>query len=136
VASAIEDAVSALRGARSTTSRVLVAYSDGKDSRVVMDLAARHFDHVEGFFMYFAPDLQCTIDALDAASRRWGVKIHMIPHWSACMAMKYGAYCNQRWDRDDVPESAEDFIAILDGGVLTRGKPTRKKGAEPTAEAQ
>ena len=69
-----------------------------------MDMALRTFDRVEGFYMWFVPDLEFINEGLAAAERRYGIKIHQFPHWSACTAMKNGVYCNPWWGRDDLPE--------------------------------
>lgn len=86
--SAIDTAKSALEKACSLSDSVLVAYSDGKDSRVVMDLATRYFKRVEGFYMSFVPYLEYINAGLAQAAKQWGVKIHQFPHWSRIMAMK------------------------------------------------
>lgn len=104
MSSAIETAKSALERARSISDSVLVAYSDGKDSRVVMDMAIRYFTRVEAFYMWFVPDLEYINEGLKAAEKRWHVKIHQFPHWSSITAMKNGVYCNPWWGRDDVPD--------------------------------
>ena len=59
-----------------------------------MDLACKTFDHVEAFFMYFVPGISFLEQAMADASKRWGVRIHQVPHWSSLMAIKYGTYCN------------------------------------------
>jgi phosphoadenosine phosphosulfate reductase len=94
VVSAIESAMSELQKARSRSSKALVAYSDGKDSRAVLDMALRHFDHVEGFYMWFVPDLQFMTEGLAAAEHRWGIKIHQFPHWSALLHLLHSRWSN------------------------------------------
>lgn len=78
---------------RATTSKVLVAYSDGKDARVVMDLACKTFDHVEAFYMYFVPGITNIENAMVEAGKRWGVRIHLCPHPAGIQALKHGFYC-------------------------------------------
>jgi phosphoadenosine phosphosulfate reductase len=102
--SLLSDTMSALKSARSISSSALVAYSDGKDSRVVMDLACRTFDHVEGFFMYYVPGLEFLENGLEEAHKRWGVKIHQYPHWSSLNALKYGVFCDAPSERDSLPD--------------------------------
>jgi phosphoadenosine phosphosulfate reductase len=94
MASALSETQRALETVRATTSKVLVAYSDGKDARVVMDLACRTFDHIEGFFMYYVPGISFLEHAIEEAQDRWKVRIHQVPHWSSIMALKSGVYCN------------------------------------------
>jgi 3'-phosphoadenosine 5'-phosphosulfate sulfotransferase (PAPS reductase)/FAD synthetase len=62
-------------------SRVIVGLSGGKDSLCVLDLCARHFDHVEAFFMYLVPGLECAEGPARAAAKRAGVRLHMVPHF-------------------------------------------------------
>lgn len=100
----IASTLSELRKARSISSSCLVAYSDGKDSRAVMDMALRTFDHVEGFYMWFVPGLKFIDEGLAVAEQRYGIKIHQFPHWSAATAMKNGVYCDPARKRDDLPE--------------------------------
>jgi len=100
----LESTKSALEKARSMSPKVLVAYSDGKDSRVVMDLAKRWFDHVEGFYMEWVPAIAYMDADLAAVEKRWSVKIHRFPHYGGIAAMKEGQYCNPWWQRDDVPD--------------------------------
>lgn len=108
---AIQSATAELEKARSLSSRCLVAYSDGKDARAVLDLATRHFDHVEAFYMWWVPDLQFMKDGMEAATRRWGVKIHQFPHWAAISAMTTGSYCNPWWGRDAIELKLADIYA-------------------------
>lgn len=93
-----------LQKARQLTPKVLVAYSGGKDSMVVMDLAVRVFDHVEGFFMYLVEGLDCVEHQLDEARRRWGVRITQYPHWVAARLIRGGVYCNPSYLQDTLPE--------------------------------
>ena len=46
-----------VRTASTFTDRVLVGVSGGKDSVVTLDLCARFFPHVVGFFMYLVKGL-------------------------------------------------------------------------------
>jgi phosphoadenosine phosphosulfate reductase len=128
VPSAIETAKSALEKARSLSDSVLVAYSDGKDSRVVMDLATRYFKRVEGFYMWFVPDLEYINAGLAQAEKQWGVKIHQFPHWSSITAMKNGVYCNPWWGRDDVPDIA--LADIYSYAMIETGIPLILTGAK------
>jgi phosphoadenosine phosphosulfate reductase len=117
-----------LQEARSLSNKALVAFSGGKDSRVIMDMACRTFDHVEGFYMFFAPGIQFIQEQLDFATERWGVRIHLVPHWSAINALKYGVYCDAPASRDSWPD-----VKILDMyGAMMRetGIPVLLTGAK------
>ena len=52
----IENTFQSLQGYAEKYDAALVSYSDGKDSRAVMDMALRTFKRVEAFFMYLIPD--------------------------------------------------------------------------------
>lgn len=104
---AIETTLNMLRSLSRTTDAVCVSYSDGKDSRVVMDLCVRSFKKVHAFFMYFLPDLHFMNERLEAAEARWGVKIRQYPHWAISRYLQMGVYCDRvfdlvEWKLDDV----------------------------------
>lgn len=102
--SALRETLETLKTSAARTKKILVSYSDGKDSRAVLDLCLRSFDHVEGFFMYFIPGLVCMEEALAKAERDHGIKIHRYPHWLARKCIVEGVYCNNHVDFDDLPE--------------------------------
>lgn len=68
---------------------VCVAFSGGKDSLVCMDLCTQQFSRVEAFFMYLCRGLRCVEEPLEGYAKRWGVKIHYVPHWDRARLMKY-----------------------------------------------
>lgn len=85
-----------------------------------MDLAVRSFDHVEGFFMYLVPGLECVEIALDDARKRWGVEIRQYPHWIAAKLIRSALYCDFGLERDPVPEwKLNDIyaLAIQESGI-------------------
>lgn len=90
----IEDTLGVLSKARERTDACLVAFSGGKDALATLDLCTRTFPRVEAFYMYYAPDLEWVNARLNVARDRWGVTIHMVPHWSAVTAKSYGVYCD------------------------------------------
>lgn len=78
---------------------VVVAYSDGKDSRVVMDLALRAgFRRVHAFFMEFIPGLRCVDDSLQQVEQRLSAvpcfqgPILRYPHWLLRRCLVDGVY--------------------------------------------
>lgn len=93
-----------LKDYSATHEAVAVAYSDGKDSRVVMDLCMRSFKRVEAFYMFLVPGLECIEIPLAAAEKRWGIKIRRYPHWVTARLIRDGTYCNPKWTRDDMPD--------------------------------
>jgi phosphoadenosine phosphosulfate reductase len=72
----------------------IVAFSGGKDSLVVLDLAVKHFPRVEAFHMYFLPDLEYNRIVVDYAERRFGVKVRMYPHWYLSRLLNCGTCCD------------------------------------------
>jgi phosphoadenosine phosphosulfate reductase len=70
----------------------LVAFSGGKDSRAVMDMARRSFRRVVGLFMYFVPGLDCDRQRLEIAEQ-WGIEVVKYPHFTFLDALREGTYC-------------------------------------------
>lgn len=66
----------------------------------MLDLAVRHFSYVEAFFMYIVPGLEFQEDFLRKAERRYGIKIHRIPHFMTSEFLRYGSF---RFPDFDVP---------------------------------
>lgn len=87
-----DETLAILRAIRKDHDAILVSYSDGKDSRVLIDLCLRTFARVEAFFMSFLPGLECEEIAIATAEKRWGVQIRRYPHWVTAAAMRTGAY--------------------------------------------
>jgi len=83
----LEQAIETVRG-----KHVIVSFSGGKDSLVVMDLAVRHAASVHAFFLELLP--LTVMDAqLAIAEQRWGIPIRRLPHWLRYEYWKFGAYC-------------------------------------------
>jgi phosphoadenosine phosphosulfate reductase len=109
-----------LQAARARSPKILVAYSGGKDSIVVLDLCSRIFDHVEGFFMYLIPGLECVEDAIEAARQKYGIKIHSYPHWVARKFIANGIYTSEWFGYEAVPKwTLQDVYAyaMKDTGI-------------------
>jgi phosphoadenosine phosphosulfate reductase len=103
MATQLDETLRALESAREKDNAVCVAYSGGKDSMVVLDLAMRTFARVEAFFMYLVPGLECCEALLDQARRRYGVQIRQYPHWQLRDLILRGVYCANTWKQDDLP---------------------------------
>ena len=114
----VQETLATLKEASARSDAVLVSYSDGKDSRVVMDLCVRSFSRVEAFFMYLVPGLECQALGLQEAERRWGVTIRHYPHPLAGKLLRAGVYCDPA--HDDLPEmKLHDVygLAMADTGI-------------------
>lgn len=68
---------------------VCVGFSGGKDSLVSTDLLVQHFGRVEAFFMYLCRGLRCVEEPLEGYAKRWGIKLHYVPHFDRARLMKH-----------------------------------------------
>lgn len=69
---------------RSQSDRVGVAFSAGKDSHCVLDLARQIFpepDAVEAFYLWRVPELEVIRRLLARVERRYRIKVHTLPHF-------------------------------------------------------
>lgn len=92
MAGAFMTALELLRAKSRIHNKVLVAYSGGKDSLVVLDLAVKVFPHVECFFMAFMPDLSVSQDIIDWPRKRYGIGTRVVQHPSFFEAIQRAAY--------------------------------------------
>jgi 3'-phosphoadenosine 5'-phosphosulfate sulfotransferase (PAPS reductase)/FAD synthetase len=118
--SALTETQRLLDRVRAQSDAILVAYSDGKDSRVVLDLCSRTFARVEAFHLVLVPGLECTQVALAQARRRYGITIREYPHPILARLIRNGIYCDPSWRRDDVPDIGLGQIyalAMADAGI-------------------
>ena len=74
--------------------RIIVAYSGGKDSIVLSDLAMKHVKNVKLFFMYFIAGLDYTEHWCSFAEKRWGVEVHRMMSWTTTQLLHAGSFCN------------------------------------------
>jgi 3'-phosphoadenosine 5'-phosphosulfate sulfotransferase (PAPS reductase)/FAD synthetase len=78
---------------RQKTDRVLLFYSAGKDSIVLLDLLAKKFDHVVCCFMYFVKDLEHINKYLTWSQQRYkNISFIQLPHYGLATIYKYGLY--------------------------------------------
>lgn len=90
----ISETLATLEKARQRSASCLVSFSGGKDSLATLDMAVRTFDHVEAFFMCFVPGIRSTEDVLEETCQRYGIKLHVVPHWFAYSALRAGEFCD------------------------------------------
>src|SRR3990172_2614402 len=93
------------------TDEVMVSYSGGKDSAVVLDLCHKHFKKLHVFFMYIVRDLSFQVSLMEWARDRYGVSILMLPHFILGSMYRYGTF---RVEDYDVPVvDVSDTYAFL-----------------------
>lgn len=82
------------------TDSILVGFSGGKDSAVLMDLCFKHFKTVKPFFMYITKDLEMQERTLRYYEDRYNTEILRVPHFMLSDFLRYGSY---RMPDFDVP---------------------------------
>lgn len=93
-----ETLFSAIQRQAALTQEVIVSYSGGKDSAVVLDLCARHFKTVHAFFMYQVAGLSFQEAVLKWAEAKYGLEIYRIPHFELSDFYRAGVYCKPDWN--------------------------------------
>ena len=74
------------------TDSVIVAFSGGKESIVVLDLCHRYFKNVRAFFMYICPGLSFQEKTLEWYERKYQMEIIRIPHMDVSEYFHYGSF--------------------------------------------
>lgn len=74
------------------TDEVIVSYSGGKDSAVVLDLCHKYFKTVHIFFMYMVQGLSWDEAVLKWAEQRYGKTIYRVPHWELTHFWRSGSF--------------------------------------------
>ena len=74
------------------TNSVIVAFSGGKESIVVLDLACKYFKNVKAFFMYICPGLSFQERTLAWYEKKYGIEIIRLPHFDVSEFFHYGSY--------------------------------------------
>lgn len=81
-----------IRTMSTVTQDVIVAFSGGKESCVILDLCMRFFERVEPFFMYQVPGMSFQEKTLSWYENKYGIAIKRLPHFSTSRYLRYGAY--------------------------------------------
>lgn len=81
---------------RAQSSEVVLFYSGGKDSLVLLDLLAPHFEKVYCLFMYFIKDLEHIEPYMQWVKRYPNAELIQLPHWMIghYMKIKYYSFYN------------------------------------------
>lgn len=74
------------------TDSVLVGFSGGKESVVVLDLCFRYFKNVKPFFMYICPNLSFQERTLSWYEKKYQTEIIRIPHMDVSEFFRYGSF--------------------------------------------
>lgn len=74
------------------TDEVIVAFSGGKESVVVLDLCYRFFKKVHPFFMYICPDLSFQERTLEWYEKKYQTEIIRLPHMDVSEFFHYGSF--------------------------------------------
>lgn len=74
------------------TDSVIVAFSGGKESVVVLDMCFRYFKNVTPFFMYICPDLSFQEKTLEWYEKKYQTEIIRIPHMDVSEFFHYGSF--------------------------------------------
>jgi phosphoadenosine phosphosulfate reductase len=60
---------------------IIVFFSTGKDSVVLLDLCCKYFNRVEAVYLYYVPDLTYKNKILGMYEKRYGIKVHQYPQY-------------------------------------------------------
>lgn len=92
---------------------ILVGYSGGKDSLIVLDMCSKIFKRVICFLMYLVPNISIINQQIKYAQDRYGVEVIQYPHWLLSRFLKQGIYCNPSHEYDSLPDlKPNDIFAI------------------------
>lgn len=103
-----------------TNEDILISYSGGKDSLIVLDMCSKIFKRVVCFFMYIVPGLSICETQIKYAQDRYGVEIIQYPHWLLSHWLKAGVYRNPSYKFDNLPDLKPNDIYALareDSGI-------------------
>lgn len=83
--------------------KILISYSGGKESLIVLDMCSKIFKEVICFFMYLVPGISTCEQQISYAEDRYNVQVVQYPHWIISHLLKNGIYCNPAFQYDDLP---------------------------------
>ena len=81
-----------IKTAQKVTNEVLVAFSGGKDSIVMLDLAVKFFRKVQPFSLYFVPGLLFQERLLSWYENHYHLSIIRLPHFMVSGWLRYGTF--------------------------------------------
>jgi len=84
------------------TDVVLVGFSGGKDSAVVLDLCHRYFKRVVPFFMYLVPGLSFQEASIRFYEQKYGVEVVRLPHPMLSTWLRFGVFRQAHYDWPEI----------------------------------
>ncbi|MEN6636079.1 MAG: hypothetical protein ABFC56_09525 [Clostridiaceae bacterium] len=111
MSSVYQDSLRLLEEHAKTHDAILVGFSGGKDSLVVLDLCCKTFKRVVAFYKWLVPGLPLIERQLDIARTRYGVQVLQYPHHCFFDAMREGVFCNAAPELEGVEISLENSFA-------------------------
>lgn len=93
---------------RLVSDEVIVSYSGGKDSKVILDLCSKVFRKVHVFFQYFIDGLEVIEKEIRADEARYGVMVHRYPGFGLYDAIENSTYCDVYYKMDDLSRFTYD----------------------------
>jgi hypothetical protein len=99
------------------TEALLIAYSGGKDSLAVLDLAVASGKRVEAFFMFFIPGMDYTAHWTDLARRRYGIVVREYLHFGSIGMLRNGVFRSYPIDAPAVSITDIEAKARQDSGI-------------------
>lgn len=101
---------------REKTNEVILFYSCGKDSIILLDLLCKKFDRVVCVFMYFVKDLEHINKYINYCTTKYNnVEVLQVPHFMLSSIYRYGMYC-------PVDKSIKKLLTLKDIDAFVRGK--------------
>ena len=92
-----------LKVLKQNTDEVILFYSGGRDSVVLLDLLSRSFQKVHCVFMYFLPGMSVYNPFIEWVKRYPNATFHQYPHWNTAQLLK-GNFLNfNAANQSDVP---------------------------------
>ena len=94
----ISDSLKDLERLASNSESILVSYSGGKDSRVILDLARRFFKNVVCFYMYFIPEMNYN-KSVSEYPKSLKIPVLEYPHPAFFSFLKDAIYCDDKFSK-------------------------------------